>query len=385
MIYLDNAATTKPYKEVLDAMQNYQDIFFYNIDSPYSEARKTKKVVEDNRKLLAEGIGADSREIIFTSGGSEANSTAIVGTALNELSLGNKCHIITSCIEHASVLKACEAAEKYGADITYLPVDSRGVVDIKELESKLRKDTKLVSIMMVNNEIGVIEPIESLCALVKSINSDILFHVDAVQAFTNVPIDVRRLNIDMLSVSAHKFGGPKGAGFLWCKNLNKLDESIFGGKQEMGKRGGTTNTSGVIGMCAAAGLSLSFMEEKRKKIAKIREVLTCRLTDEIKGVHIIGKDYTDIFIPNILNVSFDGVDGERLIAMLDHDGIMCSRTSACEASGSELSHVLKAICLPDNRIKESIRISFGIDNSLEEVDFIIKTIKKRVDLLRTLQ
>lgn len=390
MIYLDNASTTKPYLEVSEIVGSYHGDVFYNPDSPYSSSRVLGKNIDGARADIAHFINAEKSEIVFTSGGSESNSTAILGTVLNCLSQQKKCHIITSAIEHHSVLNACKAATRYGARVTYLEVDSFGFVDEKKLADALCKDTVLVSVMMANNEIGTLQHIDSLCKIVKEYNGDILFHSDAVQAFGNIPIDVRTLNIDILSASAHKFGGPKGAGFLYCKNGVNLDSIIYGGRQERGFRGGTTNVAGVLGMHKAACVSVDNIDDKREHMLELKCALYDRLS-VIDGFHVNGVERepslyndTNIFLPNILNVSFDDVDGERLIAMLDHDGVMCSRASACEETSSNLSHVLKAIGISDKRIKESVRISFGYYNTILQIEEAADIIEKRVKVLRNI-
>lgn len=387
MIYLDNAATTIMYSDVADMMRDYQTKSYYNSNSPYTSARMVNKELEGARESLRKCIGADDGQLLFTSCGSEGNSLVVLGTALFYLSRHEECHIITSSIEHHSILGATDAAKKYGAKVTYLDVDEYGVVDAEQLKRSLNSNTRLVSIMMANNELGTIEPIGRLCEIVKGYDDKIIFHTDAVQAFPRLSIDVDELGLDMLTVSGHKFGGPKGVGFLWCKDITRLDNIIYGGSQEFGKRGGTHNTSCIIGMAKAACLTMESKKQIGNAIKELADFFISQVTSEIDGVRINspicqGRGYC---LDNIINLSFDDVDGERLVAMLDHDGIMCSRASACEDSSMNLSHVLKAIGLSDKRIKESIRISLGVDNTKDELIEVLNVLKHRVELIRKMQ
>ena len=394
MIYLDNAATTRLCDEALQSMQPYLGESFFNANSSYAEARIVKKAVEDAREKMAGMIGADSSDIYFTSGGSESDSWIILGTAMHYISNKESVHIIVSKVEHHAVLNSCKMAELLGASITYLDVDECGCVGQNYLLDAIRPDTRLVSIMLVNNEIGTINDIGMLCGAVKKCNKNILFHTDAVQAFGNIPIDVKELGIDALSLSGHKFHGPKGTGILYCKSMDKLSSIILGGEQENGRRGGTINSAGIIGMAAAGERALSCMEAKRNKCHVLRNELIRILTDsdiefEINGIdeNINSlNDNSDNLWPGILNICFGHISGERLISLLEHDGILCSKAAACDGYGRGIdesrSHVLKAIGLDDYRIDSSIRISFGLDVEVEDIKYTSKKIIERVNLLK---
>lgn len=394
MIYLDNAATTRLCDEALRSMQPYLGESFFNANSSYAEARIIKKAVEDAREKMAGMIGADSSYIYFTSGGSESDSWIILGTAMHYISNKESVHIIVSKVEHHAVLNSCKMAELLGASITYLDVDKYGRVDQDSLINAIRPDTRLISVMLVNNELGTINDIGALCKAVKQYNENIIFHTDAVQAFGNIPIDVKELGIDALSLSGHKFNGPKGIGLLYCKSMDKISSIILGGEQESGRRGGTTNSAGIIGMAAAGEHAISCMDIKKKKCHILRNELIKILSNsdiefEINGIDINDNslyENSDNNWPGILNINFGNISGERLISLLEHDGILCSKAAACDGNGrgndESRSHVLKAIGLDDSRVDSSVRLSFGIDNEVEDVKYASKKIIERVNLLK---
>ncbi len=387
MIYLDNAATTRLCDEANSAMQPYLGESFFNVNSSYGEARTVRREIEEARESMARMIGASSG-IYFTSGGSESDSWVILGTAMHYIAKKESVHIITSKIEHHAVLNSCKMAESIGATITYLGVNELGFVSEDELAKAIKPDTRVVSIMLVNNELGTINNIKSLCERTKQINKNIIFHTDAVQAFGNISVDVRELGVDAISLSAHKFHGPKGIGVLYCKCMDAISSIVFGGDQENGRRGGTTNTPGIIGMNVAARYSLENMELKKENCRKIRSKLIEILENSGLDFSVNGiKECTNEWLwPGIVNLCFDGISGERLIALLEHDGILCSKAAACDGNGNGLdssrSHVLKAIGLNNIKIDGSVRLSFGVDTKEEDIEYIAGRIIERVNMLR---
>lgn len=378
MIYLDNAATTRLCKEAIEAMQPYLDEEYYNANSAYTNGRLISRAIEEARNSLATLINADTNEIIFTSGGAEADSMSVLGAFLYAFGKTNGKHIITTKIEHHAVLNACKMAEKLGARVTYLDVDEGGLIDLEKLRSALSNDTFLVSIMMANNEIGTVQPIKEACKMVKEYNSDILFHTDAVQAFSNMHIDVNDLKIDLMSCSAHKFNGPKGMGFLYCRKGVNICPIIYGGDQENGRRGGTSNTAGIVGMAEAAKKCASSVDERRGKYSLLRNTMIEELRGKLDKTVING----DNALANILSISFLDISGERLVAMLEHDGVLCSRGAACDGNNMKFSHVLDAMGLDDNRKTGTIRLSFGVETTLDDIKKSASIIVDRVNMLR---
>lgn len=378
MIYLDNAATTRLCKEAIEAMQPYLDEEYYNANSAYTNGRLISRAIEEARNSLATLINADTNEIIFTSGGAEADSMSVLGAFLYVFGKTNGKHIITTKIEHHAVLNACKMAEKLGARVTYLDVDEGGLIDLEKLRSALSNDTFLVSIMMANNEIGTVQPIKEACKIVKEYNSDILFHTDSVQAFSNMHIDVNDLKIDLMSCSAHKFNGPKGVGFLYCRKGVNICPIIYGGDQESGRRGGTSNTAGIVGMAVAAKKCASSVDERRGKYSLLRNTMIEELGGKLDKTVING----DNALANILSISFLDISGERLVAMLEHDGVLCSRGAACDGNNMKFSHVLDAMGLDDNRKTGTIRLSFGVETTLDDIKKSASIIVDRVNMLR---
>ena len=376
MIYIDNAATTRMKKEVLDEMIPYFIDKFENPNSIYSPSREINKSIEEARKVIADSINADSKEIYFTSGGSESDNWAIKGIALLRKDKGK--HIITSKIEHHAVLETCKYLEKEGFEITYLDVNEDGLISLEELENSIREDTILVSIMSANNEIGTIEPIKEIGEICKKHN--VLFHTDAVQAYGNVKIDVNEMNIDLLSTSAHKLHGPKGIGFLYVRKGIMLNPLIHGGSQERGKRAGTTNAPLIIGFKKAVELKFKDMEKNNKYVTELRDYLIKRIENEIPYCRLNGS--RDKRLPGNVNFSFIFIEGEGMLLKLDALGICASSGSACTSGSLDPSHVLLAIGLPHATAHGSLRISINEENTKEEIDYLVDNLNKIIKDLR---
>lgn len=376
MIYLDNAATTRMKKEVLDEMIPYFIDKFENPSSIYSPSREINKSIEEARKVIADSINADSKEIYFTSGGSESDNWAIKGIALLRKDKGK--HIITSKIEHHAVLETCKYLEKEGFEITYLDVNEDGLISLEELENSIREDTILVSIMSANNEIGTIEPIKEIGEICKKHN--VLFHTDAVQAYGNIKIDVNEMNIDLLSTSAHKLHGPKGIGFLYVSKGIMLNPLIHGGSQERGKRAGTTNAPLIIGFKKAVELKFKDMDKNNKYVIELRDYLIKRIENEIPYCKLNGS--RDKRLPGNINFSFIFIEGEGMLLKLDALGICASSGSACTSGSLDPSHVLLAIGLPHATAHGSLRISINEENTKEEIDYLVDNLKKIIKDLR---
>lgn len=378
MIYLDNAATTKTAPEVVEAMLPFFSENYGNASSIYGLGRSSRKAVNEARTVIAESIGAKPEEIYFTAGGSESDNWALKATA--ETYEGKGKHIITTKIEHHAVLHTCEYLEKRGFEITYLEVDETGMVSVRELEKAIRPDTILISIMFANNEIGTIEPVEELGALAKS--KGILFHTDAVQAYGQLPIDVDRLSIDLLSASAHKLNGPKGIGFLYVRNGVKLRPFVHGGAQERGRRAGTENVPAIAGFGAAAGRAMAAMEEKIRKETKLRDYLIARIEKEIPYCRLNG--HRTKRLPNNVNFSFQFIEGESMLIMLDMKGICASSGSACTSGSLDPSHVLLAIGLKHEEAHGSLRLTVSEENTIEEMEQVVEAVKEIVQRLRAM-
>lgn len=377
-IYLDNAATTKIEPEVLDAMRPYLEAEYANPSSAYEFAGKTHVKVEEARTLIANFLGAKSKEIFFTSGGSESDNWAIKGIADSLSKKGN--HIITTKIEHHAVLHTCEFLEKHGYEVTYLDVDEFGLVDPKKFEEAIKPTTILASIMFANNEIGTIEPIAELGRIAHE--HGIVFHTDAVQAFAHVRIDVDEMNIDMLSASAHKINGPKGVGLLYIRTGVNPTTLIHGGSQERGKRAGTTNAAGIIGFAKAVELADAHLEEHAAYEAKLRDKLIERVIAEIP--HTVLNGHRIDRLTNNTNFCFRFIEGESLLIMLDRKGICASSGSACTSGSLDPSHVLLAIGRPHEIAHGSIRLTLSKDTTEEDIDYTIETLKGIVDRLRSM-
>lgn len=376
LIYLDNAATTRTKKEVLDVMLPYFTDHYANPSAVYNFSSKVRNDITAAREVIADSLGASSREIYFTSGGTEADNWAVKSTALAYQEKGR--HIITSKIEHTAVLNTCAYLEGQGFEITYLNVDSEGFVSLDELEKSIREDTVLITIMFANNEIGTIQNIKAIGEI--ATRHSVIFHTDAVQAYAHIPINVKELSIDLLSASAHKFGGPKGIGFLYIDSKLKVRSFINGGSQERKRRAGTENVPGIIGMAKAVSLSIGDMDKNFEYTSKLQSYLTKRLKSEIDGVHINGS--LSKRLGGNINVHFENVSSELLLIMLDNKNICISAGSACASGSIDPSHVLVAIGLSSDAARESVRISLSEENTLEELDVLMEALKEIVPRVR---
>lgn len=378
LIYLDHAATTAVRPEVVDTMLPYFTERFGNPSSIYGFAAKNKEAINNSRDIIANAIGAKSEEIYFTGSGSEADNWALKATAEAYRNKGK--HIITSKIEHHAILHTCDYLETQGYEITYLDVDDKGLVRIDELKSVIREDTILVSVMFANNEIGTIEPIAEIGKIAHEYGA--LFHTDAVQAFGQVPVNVDEMNIDMLSASGHKLNGPKGVGFLYIRKGLRLRSFIHGGQQERGRRAGTENVPGIVGFGKATELAISSMEARIKKETELRNYLIKRLTTEIPYTRLNGHETKRL--PNNINLSFQFVEGESILIMLDMAGICASSGSACTSGSLDPSHVLLAIGLPHEIAHGSLRLTLGYENTKEEMDYVADNVKRIIENLRNM-
>lgn len=379
MIYLDNAATTKTAPEVVEAMLPYFTELYGNPSSVYDFAGKSKEAVTKAREQIAQVLGAKKEEIYFTAGGSEADNWALKAAFEAYKAKGN--HIITTKIEHHAILHTCEYLEKErGAKITYLDVDENGIVKLDELEKAITPETILISIMFANNEIGTIEPIKEIGAIARE--HGILFHTDAVQAFGQVPINVDEMGIDMLSSSGHKLNGPKGIGFLYIRKGVKIRSFVHGGAQERKRRAGTENVPGIVGYGAAAQRAAGTMVERTEKERKVRDHMISRIMEEIPYVKLNG-DRTKR-LPNNVNVSFQFVEGESMLLMLDSYGICASSGSACTSGSLDPSHVLLAIGLPHEIAHGSLRMTLSEETTMEDADFVVDKLKSIVANLRSM-
>ncbi|MDO5402889.1 MAG: cysteine desulfurase NifS [Eubacteriales bacterium] len=378
MIYLDNAATTAVKPEVLEAMMPYFIENYSNPSSVYSFAQESHNIVDEARDTLAALIHAKGNEIYFTGGGSEADNWALKAAAAASRAKGK--HIITSKIEHHAVLHTCEFLEKQGFDVTYLDVDENGLISPEELERAIRPDTILISIMFANNEIGTIEPVKELAETAH--RHGVIFHTDAVQAFGHVPINVEDMNIDMLSASGHKFHGPKGIGFLYVSNRIKIGSLIHGGAQERGKRAGTLNVPGIVGMSKAASIAYEAMSENIAKEIRVRDHFIDRISKEIPFAKLNGDRIKRL--SNNVNFSLRFVEGESVLIMLDQKGICASSGSACTSGSLDPSHVLLAIGLPHEIAHGSLRITISEDTTIEDADYTVDVLKVIIERLRNM-
>ncbi|WP_019120070.1 cysteine desulfurase family protein [Brevibacillus massiliensis] len=374
-VYLDNAATTPVHPQVKEAMQPYWSDIFGNPSSIHSFGREARKAVEQAREELAGFIGASAGEIVFTGSGTEADNMAVIGGALANQARGK--HLITSQVEHHAVLHAFQYLEELGFEVTYLPVDQTGMVRVEELARAIRPDTILASIMYGNNEVGTIQPIEEIGQFLRE--QGILFHTDAVQAFGSLPINVRELPVDMLSVSAHKVNGPKGVGALWLKPEVNLSSRLVGGAQERGRRAGTENVAGIVGFGEAVKILRADITQRGAKYLELRETMIRVWRESEISFRVNG--HPERFLPHVLNVSFPGTDTETMLLSLDLAGIAASSGSACTAGSLELSHVLLSMCIGDEQARSAIRFSFGIDNTPEEVE---RAAAKTADIVKRL-
>lgn len=375
-IYFDNAATTKLDDEVLQEMIPYLKENYGNASSIYKLGRESRKAVEDSREKIAKVLNCKPNEIYFTAGGSESDNTAIKGIARANKSKGN--HIITSKIEHPAVLETCKQLEKEGFEISYISVDENGIINLEELKKSIKPTTILITIMFANNEIGTIQPISEIGKIAKKNN--IYFHTDAVQAIGSVRIDVQNLNIDSLSLSGHKFYGPKGIGALYVKTGVKFEKYISGGHQERNKRAGTENVAGIVGIGKAIELAYDNLEEHNEKIKELRDYYVEQVKSKIPYIKINGD--MEKRLPGNSNISFRFIEGEGLLLNLDLKGICASSGSACTSGSLDPSHVLLAIGLPHEIAHGSLRITIGKYNTKEEIDYLVENLVEIVNRLR---
>ena len=375
-IYLDNNATTKTDEEVVRAMIPYLSENYGNPSAIYKIGRENKKAIEDSREKVAKILNCEPNEIYFTSGGSESDNTAIRGIAYSYKNKGN--HIITSKIEHPAVLETCKQLENEGFEVTYISVNEKGIINLEELKNTIKQTTTLITIMFANNEIGTIQEIEEIGKIAKENN--IIFHTDAVQAVGNIKIDVKKLNIDSLSLSAHKFYGPKGIGALYLKKGIQFNKFINGGHQERNKRAGTENIAGIVGLAKAIELAYENLEEHNKKIKELRDYYVEQVKQKIPYIKINGD--MEKRLPGNSNISFRFIEGEGLLLNLDLKGIYASSGSACTSGSLDPSHVLLAIGLPHEIAHGSLRISIGKYNTKEEIDYVIDSLIEIVGKLR---
>ena len=375
-IYLDHAATTRVRDEVAEAIAPYFTETFGNASSVHGFGQDAKKALEESRRTVAEIIGAAPKEIYFTSGGTEADNMALKGVMYAHRDRGK--HLITSSIEHLAVLNTARYLEEEGYEATYLPVDEQGVVDLDVLEDALREDTVLVSVMLANNETGVIQPVKDIAELADRHGA--LVHTDAVQAMGKIPVNVDDLGVDLLSISGHKFHGPKGVGALYARRGTKFDAILHGGHHERHRRPGTENVPGVVGMARALSLAVEEMDETMPRVQGLRARLQRGIQENIEDVYLNG--HPEKRLPNTLNMSFEYVEGESLLLTLDSKGIAVSTGSACTSGSLEPSHVLKAMDIPTAIAHGSLRFSLGRANTQEHIDFVIETLTQAVERLR---
>lgn len=375
-VYLDNAATTVLNGEVLQTMMPYFTSIYGNSHSLHSFGREAVNGVDNARDQVAKVIGANSNEVFFTCGGTEANNWALRGVAYANMSKGK--HIITSSIEHHSVLDTCKQLEKEGFKVTYLPVDNTGLVSISDLLHEIKPETTIVSIMAVNNEVGTIQNIKAISEIVKFYGA--YFHVDAVQALGSMKLNVNDMGIDLLSISAHKIHGPKGAGALFVRRGVKIDKFMIGGEQEMNKRGGTVNVPAVVGFGKACELNDRELSFKDKKMFELSQYFIKKVEYEIPDIRFNGNMFQKV--NGIVSVTFYGVEGEYLVTLLDMKGIAVSTGSACASGSFEKSHVLKAMGYSDHEVRGTIRFSFDIANTKDDIDYVVRVLSEEVAKIR---
>jgi cysteine desulfurase len=375
-VYLDNSATTKIHPEVVESMMPYLTQLYGNASSIYRIGRESRKAVDSARDLVAKALGATSSEIFFTSGGTEADNWAIKGIAFANEKKGK--HIITTNIEHHAVLHTCQYLEKIGFEVTYLPVKENGIVDVKDLESAIRKDTILISVMFANNEIGTIQPIKEIGEIAKE--KGIYFHTDAVQAIGNIPIDVNTLNIDLLSLSGHKFNGPKGVGALYIRRGVNITNLLHGGAQERTKRAGTESVAGIVGLGKAIEIATKDIEKKSKYLTELRDMTIEKLLTAIPNTILNGDPIKRL--PGNVNVCFKYIEGESILLMLDMKGIYASSGSACTSGSLDPSHVLLAIGLPHEIAHGSLRLTFSTENTKKDIEYLLDILPPIVERLR---
>ena len=383
-IYMDHGATTPMRSEVLEAMMPYFTESFGNPSSIYTLAQETRNAVEDSRRFVANSIGARASEICFTSGGTEADNAAIKGVAMSMKNLGN--HIITTSIEHHAVLHTCHQMEQFGFDVTYIPVDDKGFVSAKDILDAITDKTILISVMLANNEIGTIQPIKEIAEKIREYSDKngktIVFHTDAVQAVGHLPVDVKDLGVDMLSISGHKFYGPRGVGALYIKRGTPFEPLIIGGGQERQRRSGTENVPGIVGLSKALELSVKEMELESSRQIKIRNHIFDYLKKNVDDLLINGDQINRL--PNNVNISFPGIEGESILLALDLGGVSASSGSACSAASIEPSHVLLAIGRSAEQARGTIRITIGRTTTNEDVQYMLNLLPNIVNKLKNM-
>ncbi|MEA1864394.1 MAG: cysteine desulfurase NifS [Euryarchaeota archaeon] len=371
-IYLDHAATTAVDREVVQAMIPYFAETFGNASSLHSFGRDARHALGAARQTVADALGAETDEIFFTSGGTESDNLALKGVG--------KGHIITSLIEHPAILNTCRYLENHGCDVTYLPVDSGGLVDPGNIESAIRNDTKIISIMHANNEIGTIQPVAEIGKIAQ--DNGVLFHTDAVQSFGKTETDLQKMNIDLLSLSSHKIYGPKGVGALYVREGTEINPLMHGGGHESGLRSGTENVAGIVGFAKAVSLAIERFESDTRHLTNLREILIDGVIDTIDDVHLNGHPTKRL--PNNANLRFDFVEGEAMLLHLDLRGVAVSTGSACSSTSKDPSHVLLAIGLAPENIHGSIRFTLGRENTVEEIEYVHKVLPEIVGKLRAI-
>lgn len=374
--YFDNAATTRINEEVLKEMFPYLTKEYGNASSMYSIGRQSRRAIENARKQVAQLLNCKPQEIYFTSCGTESDNTALKGVAFKNKEKGN--HIITSKIEHPAILHTCQNLEKQGFEVTYLNVDEEGTIDLEQLNNSIKPSTILISIMFANNEIGTIEPIEQISYIAKKHN--IIFHTDAVQACGNIPIDVQKKGIDMLSLSGHKINAPKGIGALYVKEGIEFETYMDGGHQEHSKRAGTENVAEIVGLGKACEMAKNNMEKHIKYLQNLRDYYISQVEEKIPDVKLNGSRKNRL--PGNSNFSFKDIRGDELLLKLDEKGICASSGSACSTGSLEPSHVLTAIGLPQNLLDGTLRVTFGEDNTIEDVDYLVENLEQIIKKLR---
>lgn len=377
-VYLDNAATTKVRPEVVEAMLPYFTEIYGNASAVYDFGQKCKQAIEDARETIGSSIGTKASNIYFTAGGSESDNWALKGVAEAYKDKGK--HIITTKIEHHAILHTCAYLEQQGYEVTYLDVDADGLVSPEDVKKAIRPDTILISVMFANNEIGTIEPIEEIGTIAHE--HGILFHTDAVQAYAQVPIDVEKMHIDLLSASGHKLNGPKGIGFLYIRQGLKLKSFIHGGAQERKRRAGTENVPGIVGLGKAVEIAMATMDERIKKESELRDYLIARIEDEIPFAKLNGHRVKRL--PNNINFCFRFIEGESMLIMLDMAGICGSSGSACTSGSLDPSHVLLAIGLPHEIAHGSLRLTLSDEITKDQLDYVVDHLKEIVAKLRSM-
>ena len=373
IIYLDNSATTPIKSEVLQEMMPYLTTEYGNASSLYSVGRSAKRAIEKARNRVAELLNCNHNEIYFTGGGSESDNIALKGFVYANKEKGN--HIITSKIEHPAILETCKTLERQGFEVSYINVNENGIIDVEELRKSIKTNTILISVMTANNEVGTVQPIEEIAKIAH--DNNIIFHTDAVQAIGNVQIDVEKMRIDMLSLSSHKINGPKGVGALYIKNGIEVEKFINGGHQEKDRRAGTENVAGIVGIGKAAEIARKNMETHIRNLSKIRDYYIKKVQKEIPNIRINGS--MENRLPGNANISFKGINASELIFKLDERGICVSSGSACSSGNTNPSHVLTAMNVPEVYLNSAIRTTFGDNNTFEQVDYVVKILKRIIN------